>query len=144
MTKPFFRVIIVKRGEIYMEITQIMNYVYLAVAVISAILAFLSTMKGKIGKKAKDISSQISTIIPIIEDAEAFENYSGLEKLNYVLTKYRLFCVENKLVFNEDAVKSVIERIINFTKNVNAKQNTPTESNDPVKNSTIEVQKIDV
>ncbi len=53
-------------------------------------------------------------------EAEAMQNYTGAEKLQYVLTRLRRFTAEQNMSFDEQALTEQIEADIAFTKQVNA------------------------
>jgi len=72
----------------------------------------------KISNKLVNVSN---VLMELVQNAESFKNYTGTEKLNYVLTKYQLYCLQNSLNYNEDCAKTEIEKIIDVTKNVNTK-----------------------
>ena len=58
----------------------------------------------------------------LIIDAEAFVNYSGAEKKEYVLTKANRFAIENKIPFNETELSDKIEELIILSKEVNKRE----------------------
>lgn len=105
---------------------QIIGYVISATcAVVGLILGIVYKVKGGIWKKAADavtaVGSEFSKLSNLIKKAEQFTNYSGAEKLNYVLTNYKLDCLNNGVKYNEDAALAQIEEIIDLTKSVNVK-----------------------
>lgn len=62
-------------------------------------------------------------ITPLMELAEKYLNYSGNEKKEFVLTKINRFALENKIKFNPEVISNKIERLIELSKQVNARQN---------------------
>lgn len=105
---------------------QIIGYVISATcAVVGLVLGIVYKVKGGIWKKAADavtaVGSEFSKLSNLIKKAEQFTNYSGAEKLNYVLTNYKLDCLNNGVKYNEDAAVAQIEEIIDLTKSVNVK-----------------------
>ena len=68
------------------------------------------------------LGDQFSTLSGLIKKAEGFKNYTGAEKLNYVLTNYKLDCLNNGIKYDEAAATEQIESIIDLTKAVNAKK----------------------
>lgn len=107
-----------------------MDKALLILKIISAILGSLSALLGVIlGTKSSKLKSiftkvnavteQTQVIISLIEDAEKKANYSGDEKLNYVITRYMQYCSENKIKFNLDDAKIQIEQLIAMSKEVN-------------------------
>lgn len=61
-------------------------------------------------------------IMPLMELAEKYLNYSGDEKKQFVLTKLNQFALENKIKFNAELISNKIEQLIELSKQVNAKQ----------------------
>ena len=55
------------------------------------------------------------------KEAEGFSDYSGAEKLQYVLSRLRVFTAELGCRFDEEAIISHIEADIDFSKAVNGK-----------------------
>lgn len=53
-------------------------------------------------------------------EAEAMENYTGAEKLQYVLSRLRSFTAEMNVAFDEGELTSLVEADIAFSKRVNA------------------------
>lgn len=109
-----------------MSVIQIVYYcVAGAIAVAGFVFGIISKIKGGVWKKvAEGVSSlgdEFSKLAELVEKAETFTNYSGAEKLNYVLTNYKLDCINNGIKYDEAAVTEQIEKIIKLTKNVNTK-----------------------
>lgn len=115
------------RSEVQkMSVIQIVYYcVAGAIAVAGFVFGIISKIKGGVWKKvAEGVSSlgdEFSKLAELVEKAESFTNYSGAEKLNYVLTNYKLDCINNGIKYDEAAVTEQIEKIIKLTKNVNTK-----------------------
>lgn len=109
-----------------MSVIQIVYYCVAGViAVAGFVFGLIAKIKGGAWKKvAEGVSSlgdEFSKLAELVEKAETFTNYSGAEKLNYVLTNYKLDCINNGIKYDEAAVTEQIEKIINLTKNVNTK-----------------------
>lgn len=100
--------------------------IYLSVA-ITVISLFLSALTFLI-KLIKNIRVRIKTenklrisesIIPLIEEAEAFINYTGIEKKEFVTTRIIQFALSNKIKLDQEEVSEIIEKLVSLTKNVN-------------------------
>lgn len=78
---------------------------------------FIRNAKAK--KKAQNVIKISNAIVPYIEEAETFLNYSGEEKKQYVMTKANQFAIENGFKFDEEAVSAKIEELVALTKQVN-------------------------
>lgn len=105
---------------------QIVGYAISAIcAVAGLVFGIVYKVKGGNWKKAAAavtaIGSEFSKLSSLVKKAEQFTNYSGAEKLNYVLTNYKLDCLNNGVKYNEDAAVAQIEEIIDLTKSVNVK-----------------------
>lgn len=105
------------------NIEVILSMLAPALTLLCTTLVFL---KGKIkNKRMKNIlenaSKITSQIIPLIEQAEKFVNYSGEEKKEYVLTKLLGYAINNKLKFDKEEISNKIEELITMSKQVNSK-----------------------
>lgn len=108
------------------NIEVILSMIAPALTLLCTTLVFL---KGKIkNKRMKNIlenaSKITSQIIPLIEQAEEFVNYSGEEKKEYVLTKLERYAINNKLKFDKEEISNKIEELITMSKQVNSKSKT--------------------
>lgn len=56
------------------------------------------------------------------KEAEGFADYSGAEKLQYVLSRLRVFTAELGCRFDEEAIIGRIEADIDFSKAINGKE----------------------
>lgn len=101
------------------------------ITIISASLGFFATGIGfliplvkniKAKNKLVSIKKLTSTLQSLIIDAEAFVNYSGAEKKEYVLTKANRFAIENKIPYNETELSDKIEELIVLSKEVNKRE----------------------
>ncbi len=101
-------------------------FLSIAVTVISLFLSsitfLIKLIKNIKARKESDNLLKISNeIIPFIEEAEKFINYSGQEKKEYVLTRITQFALSNKIELNQEEINEIIETFISLTKNVNIK-----------------------
>lgn len=62
-----------------------------------------------------------NVLLPYIEKAEKFVNYTGEEKKEYVMTQVNRYALENGIKFDYNVVSSKIEEYIELSKEVNAK-----------------------
>lgn len=91
----------------------------LLVTTVTFLSKFIKNAKAK--KTAENIIKIGNAMIPYIEEAETFLNYSGEEKKQYVMTKANQFAIENNIPFDAEAVSDKIEEFIDLTKQVNTK-----------------------
>lgn len=75
----------------------------------------------KTGKKDKIISLLKSEIMGLMEEAEKFLHYTGEEKRNYVFTRIKEFAIKNKINVEDTTLNNLIDTLIDFSKNVNAR-----------------------
>lgn len=61
----------------------------------------------------------MDSIAPLMEVAEKYENYSGEEKKQFVLTKINQIAIENHLKFDVEEISKKIEELIVLSKEVN-------------------------
>lgn len=80
---------------------------------------FITNSKAK--KAAENIVEIADAMLPYIEEAESFVNYSGAEKKQYVMTKANQFAINKGIKFDSQAVNDKIEELVALTKKVNAK-----------------------
>lgn len=88
-----------------------------------ACIIFIIKIVQAIRSKKQTINATLleEAIPPLMEIAEKFQNYSGKEKKEYVMTKINQFAIENKLHFDANTISDKIEQLIKLTKEVNAK-----------------------
>lgn len=105
-------------------ILLIVKVVGLIISVISVIIAFIASIKGGkwkcIAKKLQPLAEQTNVLMGYIAEAEKHADYNGDEKFSQVLIRYALYCMENKLQFNEEQTTERINALVDFTKQVNA------------------------
>lgn len=75
---------------------------------------------AKLKKVAMQTIEICNTLMPFIEQAETFVNYSGAEKKEFVMTKANQYALEHNIKFNKELVSAKIEELINLSKNVNS------------------------
>lgn len=89
----------------------------LLVTTITFLLKFIGSAKSK--KAAENLQRVSNIVIPYIEDAEKFLNYTGAEKKEYVMTKATKFAVKNGIPFDDNKISELIEQLVKMTKQVN-------------------------
>ena len=103
------------------NIQLFLQILYVALGItITAITFVIPWIKNRKAKKilqtTVDIASQLR---PFIIEAEKFTNYTGEEKLNYVMTRANQYAIANSLKFDAEATKKEIEDLIELSKKVN-------------------------
>lgn len=110
-----------------MELDKFLQIIYLCIGCLGILFGFVSTFKSLKGKtilqKLKTLTPQLNYLITLIKKAESFTHYTGSEKLTYVLTQYQLYCLNNKITFDETKVTEQVEELITLTKEVNTGNN---------------------
>lgn len=69
--------------------------------------------------KNAPVTVNTDKLIELIEDAEAHENFSAFEKLDYVLTSYQQYCMDSNFKFVKEVITDSINKLIAMTKKVN-------------------------
>ncbi len=105
--------------EIEIIISLIGTCLGLFITLLTYFLKF--TKNQKIRKQAESILELTNKLLPYIKEAEEFQNYSGQEKREYVLTKANRYAIENKVPYNELEVIKKVEELVSLTKEVNKK-----------------------
>ena len=96
-------------------ITLASSVLPLVIAMLTFIIKFIRTAKMK---KSLELTQTLQTFIV---DAEKFINYNGEEKKEYVMTRANQFAIEHSMKFDGDSISALIDRIVNVTKQVNAR-----------------------
>ena len=92
----------------------------LLITSVTFLAGFLKNANAK--KVAENIVKIGEAVLPYIKQAESFNDYSGKEKKEFVMTKANQFAIENNIAFDSIAVSERIEELICLTKSVNAKK----------------------
>lgn len=97
-----------------------------AVTVLGLLISTLTFLIKSIGnakakKKASELLELCNVLLPYMEKAEKFVNYTGEEKKEYVITQVNRYALENGIKFDYNVVSSKIEEYIELSKEVNAK-----------------------
>ncbi len=103
------------------------------ITIVSACLGLLATAIGFLIPLVKNIKAKnkltavkkiTSTLQSLIIDAEAFVNFTGTEKKEYVMTKANRYAIDNKIPYNEADISEKIEELISLSKEVNKREST--------------------
>jgi len=89
------------------------------VTTLTFLLKFIKNAKAK--KIAENVITIGNAIIPYIEQAESFINYSGAEKKEFVMTKANQFAINNGIDFDAGLVSAKIEELVKLSKEVNSR-----------------------
>lgn len=110
----------------YSKIELIVRIIATCFSVLSLVISFLAARYGGKWKKLAATSSSINdytaTLMAYIKEAETFTNYTAQEKLSHVVIKFALWCMNTNTKFDENTVIREINDIVDFTKQVNAKE----------------------
>lgn len=77
---------------------------------------------AKLKKAAEQTIEICNAILPYIEEAETFVNYSGEEKKAYVMTKVNQYAIKNGISFDKELVDNEIEEMVKLSKEVNSRE----------------------
>ena len=105
------------------DILLIIKVVCGVVTCLTTGLSILATIFGGkwrgLYKNVKAVNDKTLKLIELIEEAETHTAYTGEDKMEFVLSKYRQYCYESKIPYTEDDTKNQIEELIEMTNNVN-------------------------
>ena len=105
------------------EILLIIKVVCGVVTCLTTGLSILATIFGGkwkgLYKNVKAVNDKTLQLITLIEEAEQHDAYSGDDKLQYVLSKYRQYCFDSKIPYTEVDTINQINELIEMTNNVN-------------------------
>ena len=105
------------------EVLLIIKVVCGVVTCVTTGLSILATIFGGkwkgLYKNVKAVNYKTLELITLIEEAEAHSAYTGDDKLQYVLSKYRQYCYESKIPYTEEDTINQINELIEMTNNVN-------------------------
>lgn len=111
------------------------------ITIASACLGLLATITGfmiplvknvKAKNKLTALNKLTTTLQSLIVDAEAFTNFTGAEKKEYVMTKANRYAMENKIPYDEQAVSDKVEEIVALSKEVNKRDAVPASKHENV------------
>lgn len=106
-----------------MEVRTIEIIFYVLSGLLGLATAIAGIFAGKNGKgenteKGKHIVFDF--LCQVMSEVEKYSHFTGEEKRDYVMTKVNQFCIDNKLKFDAELTAENIEKMINFSKEVNS------------------------
>lgn len=112
-----------------MSIYEIMYLSLVGLSVLFSIIMGIFGPKASKNKALNIISEKNEKLLALIKSAENFKNYSGKEKLNYVLSNFAIFCLNKGYQYNEAETAQEVEKYIELTNAVNVdKKNVTVKS----------------
>lgn len=98
----------------------------LLITTITFLAKFLQNSKNKkVAEAAQKVAENIikigNAVLPFVEKAETFVNYTGAEKKEYVMSQAIKFAVDHNIPFDMELVSNKIEEIVTATKSINAR-----------------------
>lgn len=101
----------------------ILTTVGLGLALISSILVAVAknSKSAKTAKNATNLLSVISAVQTFISQAESIVGFTGANKKEWVMTKVNQFCISKGITYDDEEVDKLVEKFIDFSKQVNAK-----------------------
>ena len=91
----------------------------LGLAITTATFLAKALKSAKAKKRAERLLMVSDALLPYIEKAEGFVNFSGEEKREYVLTKANQFFIDKGIKFDEVLCSQKIEELVGLTRVVN-------------------------
>lgn len=108
--------------DIYVDLA--IKCAYILVSFVVFIIALIQAIKSKNKARKQEILNATeqeiqSTALELIQKAEEFKNYSGEEKLNFVLTRMKKL---NQTLYGEAELTTLINNLVAMSKNVNSEK----------------------
>ena len=102
-------------------------YLSLAATILGLLISTLTFLtkciKSKKGKRlAEELLNLSLDLMPLIEEAEKFVNYTGEEKKTYVMTRATQFVINKGMKVTENDISNKIEELVNLTNEVNVRK----------------------
>lgn len=116
-------------------LSTIATAVGLLITTLTFLLKFIKSAKAK--KIAENIIAIGNAIIPYVEQAETFVNYSGAEKKEFVMTKANQFAINNDIDFDAGLVSTKIEELVKLSKEVNSREKNNIQNVSAIKLQTL-------
>ena len=106
------------------NIKQIITIASACVGLLATITGFLIPLVKNVKAKNKltALNKLSTTLQSLIIDAEAFTNFTGAEKKEYVMTKANRYAIEHKIPYDEQAVSEKVEDMVALSKEVNKRE----------------------
>lgn len=107
----------------YFDVNDYWFWLKVVQLIVSTCSFVFAVIMGIIKKKIniKDFYVNIKTWV---EEAEEHTNYTGAEKMQYVLNLAFRYCTEKHIKYVENDVVNFIESLIDLSKKVNIRKNT--------------------
>lgn len=105
------------------NISLIIKAILLLISIVSSILGIIANIKkGKwktLYLHVNAVTDKTKVLMEFMKEAEDHKNFSGSDKLQYVLSKYIMYCFENKIEYKEDEITKDVEQLVALTKEIN-------------------------
>lgn len=101
-----------------MLLTSVISACGLAISTITFIIKFFTSIRDK--KFLSQMLLVSEAIIPLVEEAERFVNFSGIEKKEFVMTRVIELMNSNHWKISKETVSDKIESFVSLSKKVNA------------------------
>lgn len=105
--------------------TLMLTIVGLIISFITFIVKFIKCVKEK--KNALNLLDLTTILMPLIEEAEKFINYTKDEKKEYVMVKTLKLLQDSKKKIDTNIISEEIDKLVALTKKVNVIQNNSKE-----------------
>lgn len=104
-----------------MSIEMMISFIGTCIGFILSVLTLIIKLSKnkKVRRKAEQLLVLTEQMNRFIEEAEAFQHYTGAEKKEYVLTKLNQFSIDQKMKFDSEALSQKIDNLVDLTKQVN-------------------------
>lgn len=116
-------------------ISLIIKLVCGGISLATTILAILAGIKGgkwkTLFKSVSAVNDKTKLLMQYMTEAETHNAYTGEDKLQYVLSKYAMYCVNNNIKYIEEDVTNEVNDLVKLTKEINSngtKANTGTKT----------------
>lgn len=104
-------------------VSLIVKIASVCVTCVTSMLAIISTYKGGKWKElfhsVNAVNDKTKILLDLIAEAETHGAYTGADKLQFVLSKFIVYCTSNKIKYDEASVTEQINELVNLTKKVN-------------------------
>lgn len=96
----------------------------LVLALITTIITAIAKncKSSKTAKTASNLLKVIEAVQTYVTQAESLINFTGANKKEWVMTKVNQFCISKGISYEQEQVDGIIESLIDFSKNVNARK----------------------
>ena len=103
------------------NIKEIITIASACLGIIATITGFLIPLVKNVKAKNKltALNKLSTTLQSLVVNAEAFTNFTGAEKKEYVMTKANRYAIENNIPYYESDVSEKIEEMVALSKEVN-------------------------